>query len=245
MQWILPIYNVLGNEIKDTPAKEGQPKSRRTRQPYKQTRLSSRQGIAVSGWSSQRPRYNRSNPYHLLSTTTRLRRKERGRGCSSVGRVSDRHTADTSSIPSVRQGIFLPESAFGEGSLKVSVQSHATARINICAHVTDPVVHVDHGSTQTPSTRGRLGSATLSQLAFPGKATRISHGENPIGTIKLEKVEKLDSNLQSLELESSRVFFFFVVVFLHSATRAFWFVMDRGYSAMEWLGGETTSYSVS
>ena len=47
----------------------------------------------------------------------------------------------------------------------------AIACINICAHVKDPVVHVessvDYGNTKTPSMHLRLASATLSQLAFP------------------------------------------------------------------------------
>ena len=34
-------------------------------------------------------------------------------------------------------------------------------------------------------------SATLSQLAFPEKATQISHGRNPIRKIQLKKVKKV------------------------------------------------------
>ena len=62
----------------------------------------------------------------------------------------------------------------------------AVACIYICAHVKDPVVHVRvrwmKETLKTPSMHRRLGSATLSQLAFPGKATRISHGRNTSGT---------------------------------------------------------------
>ena len=50
------------------------------------------------------------------------------------------------------------------------------ACILICAHVKDPVVHVRVRwimaktlNTKTPSMHPRLGSATLSQLAFPGE----------------------------------------------------------------------------
>ena len=46
------------------------------------------------------------------------------------------------------------------------------ACINVCAHVKDPVVHtcqssVDYGNTKTSSVHQRLGSATLSEFAFP------------------------------------------------------------------------------
>ena len=47
-----------------------------------------------------------------------------------------------------------------------------------------------------------LGSATLSQLAVPGKATRISDGRNPIGTIQLIKKKKKEmSNIVFVTLE--------------------------------------------
>ena len=43
----------------------------------------------------------------------------------------------------VRQGIFLPESAFSADSLTcVPIPAFAMACIHICAHVKDPVVHV-------------------------------------------------------------------------------------------------------
>ena len=44
--------------------------------------------------------------------------------CSSVGRALDRPAAEAGSIPTVRQGIFLPESAFSADSLIVSVHPH-------------------------------------------------------------------------------------------------------------------------
>ena len=56
----------------------------------------------------------------------------------------------------------------------------AIACINICAHVKDPVDHVssvDNGSTKIPSMHRKLGSATLSQLAFPGESNPIFQWE--------------------------------------------------------------------
>ena len=89
-----------------------------------------------------------------------------------------------------RQGTFLPEATFSRDSLTVSVHPPcAIARICICAHVQGSVVHVRvrwiMETLKTPSMRPSLGSTTLLRLAFPGKATRISHGKNPIGTIQL------------------------------------------------------------
>ena len=57
-------------------------------------------------------------------------------------------------------------------SCGVRIHVCAIVCINDCAHVNkDPVVHVkssvDYGNTKTPSKHRRLGSATLSQLAFP------------------------------------------------------------------------------
>ena len=88
---------------------------------------------------------------------------------------------------------FLPELTFSADSLMcVSTPLCAVACINICAHfkdVKDPVVHVRvrwiMENTKTPSMHLGLVSVTLSQLTLPGKATHISHGRNPIGTIQL------------------------------------------------------------
>ena len=72
----------------------------------------------------------------------------------------------------VRQEIFLPESTFSEDFLTyVRTPPCAIACINICAHVKDPVVHGRVRwivkTLKTPSKHSRLGSATLSLLAFP------------------------------------------------------------------------------
>ena len=47
-----------------------------------------------------------------------------------------------------------------------------------------------YGNTKTPSMRRRLGSATLSQLAFAGESYPNFHGRNPNGTIQLQKKKK-------------------------------------------------------
>ena len=88
-----------------------------------------------------------------------------GWGCSSAGRASDRHAAEARLI-----------TCKGRLSLSYGVRtsSCATVCINICSLVKYPVVHVrefvDYGSTKTPRMRRRSGSATLSQLAFPGES---------------------------------------------------------------------------
>ena len=65
----------------------------------------------------------------------------------------------------------------------------AIARLYICAHVEDPVVHVRvrwiMGTLKHPAcTVGWVARLCHSWLS-PGKATRISHRRNPIGTIEL------------------------------------------------------------
>ena len=65
----------------------------------------------------------------------------------------------------------------------------AIACIYICAHVKDPVVHVRvrwiMGTLKYPAcTLGWVARLCCSSLS-PGKATQISHGRSPIGTIQL------------------------------------------------------------
>ena len=85
------------------------------------------------------------------------------------------------------QGIFLPESAFYADCLMfVRTPPFAVTWINICVHVKDPVVQtVDYGNTKTPSMHPRFGSATLSQLAFPGGKQLKFPMRNPNGTLQL------------------------------------------------------------
>ena len=49
-----------------------------------------------------------------------------------------------------------------------------------------------NGNAKTPSMHRRLGSATLSRRWFsPGKATRISHGRNPIDNTVVESFKNI------------------------------------------------------
>ena len=65
--------------------------------------------------------------------------QEHKRGCSSVGRASDRPDRVGRFDSPVRQGIFLPEPTFSADSLTVSVQSPcAIVCMNICVHSKDP-----------------------------------------------------------------------------------------------------------
>ena len=68
----------------------------------------------------------------------------------------------------------------------------ATTCINISALVKDPVAPcqsaMDCGNTKTPRMHGRLGSATLSHLAFPGEwQPKFSMGEIPLGQYSRKK----------------------------------------------------------
>ena len=107
-------------------------------------------------------------------------------------RASDRHAADAGSIPRCGKGFF------SQGQLSVqtfTVSVHppcAIACINICAHVKDPEVHVRvwwiMETLKHPAcTVGWVAPLCRTWLS-PRKATRISHGRNPIGTIQLQKV---------------------------------------------------------
>ena len=65
----------------------------------------------------------------------------------------------------------------------------AIACINVCAHIKDPVVQVRvqwimETLKHPVCTVGRVVQLCCSWLS-PGKATRISHGENPTGTMQL------------------------------------------------------------
>ena len=106
-------------------------------------------------------------------------------GCNSVGRESDRHAADAGSIPRCGKG-FSPWVHFQcRLSYGVPTPPCAIACSYICAHVKDPVVHVRVWwimktlKKQTPTMHRKLGSATLSQLAFPGESNPSFHLRNP------------------------------------------------------------------
>ena len=112
-------------------------------------------------------------------------------GCSSVGRSSDRHSAEAVSIPQCGKGFFSQSQLSMQTLLWFRKPPCATACINICTHVKDPVVHVrvqwimetlKHPAS-TVSWVPRLCRSWLS----PGKATQIASGRNPSGTIHLLK----------------------------------------------------------
>ena len=75
----------------------------------------------------------------------------------------------------------------------------AIACIYICAHVKDPVVPVrlrwKYGNTSIVGWVARLCCSWRS----PGKATRIFHGRNPIGTAQLLKIKVKDKYLSQVE----------------------------------------------
>ena len=101
-------------------------------------------------------------------------------------RASDRHAADAGSIPRCGKGFFSHGQLSVQTVLRVSVHPPcAIACINVCAHVKDPVVHVRFRWILETHKHRRLGSATLSQLAFPGKSNPNFPCEKSIGTIQL------------------------------------------------------------
>ena len=74
-----------------------------------------------------------------------------------VAQLVERRTGTPEADSPVRQGLFLPVSAFSADSLTVPVHPPcAIACIYICAHVKDPVVHV--GVRCIMETRKHLGS---------------------------------------------------------------------------------------
>ena len=108
-------------------------------------------------------------------------------------RASDRHAADAGSIPWCGKGFFFKSQLSVQTLLRVSVHPRpcAVACTYIWAHVKDPVVHVRvrwiMETLKHPAcTVGWVARLCRSWLS-PRKATRISHGRNPIGTIQLLK----------------------------------------------------------
>ena len=104
-------------------------------------------------------------------------------------------------FPGAASFFLLPESTFSADSLTcVRTPPSATTRINICAHVKDPVVHVRvrwimETLKHTACTVDWVARLCRSWL-FPGKATRISHVRNPSGAIHWSnKINKIYSGL--------------------------------------------------
>ena len=112
-----------------------------------------------------------------------------GLGCTSVGRTSDRHAADAGSILRCGRGIFLRINFQCRPSYGVRTPLCAVACVYTCAHVKDPVVHVRvrrmvETLKHPASTLGWVARLCRSWLSS-WKATRISHGRSPVGTIHL------------------------------------------------------------
>ena len=117
-----------------------------------------------------------------------------GWGCSSVDRASDRHAADTGSIPRCGKGFFSQSQLSGRLSYGVRTPPCAFACIYVCAHVKDPVVNIRvrwiMQTLRHPAcTLVWVARLCRSWLSL-GKATRISHGRNSIWTKQLLKVIK-------------------------------------------------------
>ena len=109
---------------------------------------------------------------------------------NSVCRALDRHATDLRVWFNGVAKDFSPRVHFPcRLSYRVRTPQCAIACIYICVHIKDPIVHVrvwwimetlTHPAC-TVGWKAKLCCSWLSQ----GKATRISHGENPIGTIQL------------------------------------------------------------
>ena len=118
-----------------------------------------------------------------------------GRGCSSVGRTSDRHAADAASIPRYGEGFFSQSQLSVQTLLRVSAHPvcnrmhwHLRALYRSCSPCQSSV---KYGNTETRSMHRGLSSATLLQLAFPGEATQISHSKKiPMGHCSGRKKRK-------------------------------------------------------
>ena len=104
-------------------------------------------------------------------------------------RTSDGHTTDASSIPQCSQAFFSQSHLSVQTLTCVHILPCAITCINICAHVKDPVVHfrvwwIMETLKQPACAVGWVVRLCHSWLS-PGKATRISHGRNPVWTIQL------------------------------------------------------------
>ena len=96
-----------------------------------------------------------------------------GLGCSSDGRASDRHAADAGPISRCCKGFFCWSQLSVQTLLRCPyIPVRNCMHLHLCACLRSRSScqnSVDYGNTETSSMHPRLGSATLSQLAFPGK----------------------------------------------------------------------------
>ena len=110
--------------------------------------------------------------------------------CGSVGRALNRHAADACSIPQCSKGFFSQSQLSVHTLLRcLCTPPCAIACSNICVHIKDPVVHVRvqwiMETLKHPAcTVGWVAQLCCSWLT-PGKATQISIGKSPNGTIEL------------------------------------------------------------
>ena len=123
----------------------------------------------------------RGKSHHQYILASRL-------GCSSVGGATTGTPPTQLPLP-VAARDFSP-SQLSVQTLMVSVQAPcAIAYIYILAHVKDPVVHVRFrwilGTLKHPACAVGWVARFCRSWLSPGKATRISHGRNLIGTIQL------------------------------------------------------------
>ena len=73
---------------------------------------------------------------------------------------------------------------------------------------------MDYGNTQTPSRHSRLGSATLSQLAFPGeKQPEFPIGEIPLGQYSCKKAEKKKEEEEKTTKKQTIIFAYDILVY--------------------------------
>ena len=98
----------------------------------------------------------------------------RGGNAAQLVRASNHHAADAGSIPRCGKGFFSQSQLSVQTLLRCPYTPvcnrmllHLCARKRSCSPCQSSV---GYGNTNTPSMHRKLGSATLSQLAFPGKS---------------------------------------------------------------------------
>ena len=129
------------------------------------------------------------------------------RDVAQLVRASDRHAADADSIPRCGKGLFSHSQLSVQTLLRVyanpRVQLHALTSVRTMCRPCQS--SVDYGNTKTPSMNSRLGSATLSQLAFPGeKQPEFPMGGIPVGQYSCKK-KKSNSSKQIYNVTSGKL----------------------------------------
>ena len=129
--------------------------------------------------------------FSCFCTEGQRNRRSTGGDVVHLVRASDRHAADAGSIPRCGKEFFSQGQRSVQTLTCVRTPPCAIACINICAHVKDPVVHVRvrwiMETLKHPAcTIGWITRLCRSWLS-PRKATRISHGRKPTGTVQNNK----------------------------------------------------------